>query len=452
MISRVLLAVFFLVAAFSASAQVTNLGPTAVRSGTSFVVNYASDGTVMASSARSVVAGATGEFLIRDMFNAAGPAGNLGLTAQRTVSGAAAARAIVGQAAKGFVPVAIGIAAYDLMQAYRVRATASGGLEVDPGVATSPQTSWKATFPSGSPSAGSAAAAIQAGHQSRTSSSFIPLECLTDTLAYSNGGTSASMRCNYRTAAAPNGYIDYFQYAASSSTVQGCTAQIDALTGVSYVPGVGGDGKCLTGRYDPITADNAATRIAAGMTVAAVKDYIMSPGAQASPIPTIGTTTVTGPATQVGTATTSTTTTSTGSTTSTVTPTYNYTYGGNTVTYNTVNSTVTNTTNGGTTTTTTESKPQSETDTQCKLYPNSLGCLSLGEAPDSPITPVQKSVTVGQESISLPSGCPADIAVPGGRVLSFATACDAAQKMAPLVIAAGVLSALLIAVAAIRSP
>lgn len=148
----------------------------------------------------------------------------------------------------------------------------------------------------------------------------------------------------------------------ATSEVQGgvpyCPASIDASNPAYSIPAggaVGPDGKCPTARYNhvPMTADEAAAKVvqypptAPNITPwgAALKEAI-EVGKQTAPS-TIGTT---GPATQTG-PTTTTTTTPTGgtSTTTNSTATYNYTYAGDTITYNETNST---TNNEGTTTTT----------------------------------------------------------------------------------------------------
>lgn len=439
-----------------AFAAVSNVAPAAVRSGaSSFVVSAASNGTPIAVASRSVVAGATsGEFLIRDMFTATGPAGSLPLTATRTVSGIGAARAIAAQAAKGFTPVAIGLGAYELMQAYRMRA-GSSGLEQDAGVPPGPVVCWAAT--GWAPHSNNICGMSPVGTAEAVHAKIVAANpgqrdygCDAATLSYSNGGNTSSIRC-YFNPYSSGGYIDYRSYVSNKATQTKCPDIIDALTGQSYTPSTGTDGKCATGRYDPVTEENAATRLAAGMTVKAVTDYINSPVSQAAPIQEVAPLSVTGPATQVGQPVTTTSTGPTGTTTRTVTPTYQYNYAGDTITYNTVNTTVTNVTNNeGVTTTETETKPDNPQKGDCELYPNSVGCLELGDAPDEDVPEQARSVDIQPEGVNLPSGCPADVALPGGRVLSYAAACAAAEDVAPLVIAAGVLSALLIAVAAIR--
>lgn len=249
----------------------------------------------------------------------------------------------------------------------------------------------------------------------------------------------------------------------ASKTRAGCPKIIDSLTGQSYEPGLSGDGKCLTGRYtEPVTETSLPPKVAVyGQTITGQTNLANAAKGVLDNGGTIGQTSadtpiksLTGPASQTGTPTSSTTTGQTGTVQTTTTPTYNYTYQGDTITYNITNTTVTNTTNTSgqtTTTTTTETKPSEEpADGMCKLYPDSLACQKVGDPPKDEIPKIDRTVSVAHESVGLPEGCPADIPLPGGNVLSYASACDAAQKIRPVVIAAGVLSALLIAVAALR--
>lgn len=446
--------------AFAASAGVTNFAPYAYQSGaSSFVVAAGSNGTPIALAARSVTSGTAGEFLIRDMFNAAGPAGNLPLTATRTVSGLGAARAILGQAAKGFTPVAIGMTAYDLMQAYRMR-PAGSSVEVDPG--TDPSSSVVVQYRASwsdyvGPWVSSKAGALSAlmGVLPKTHSWSDCTGSVSNTVVNSTTGAFTIVQTACTNSIGISGgsgtYNRTASYNQESRTINGCPSIVDALTGQSYVPGVSGDGKCMTGRYETRSVEAAAGTLAAAMTVAAVKDYVNSPASQAEPVPESKPMEVTGPATQVGVPKTVTTTSPTGTISETRTPTYTYNYAGNTVNYSTVNQTVTNITNNeGTTETTTETKPEDIQKGDCELYPESVGCLDMGEVPDEEVPEEEREVDISPEDVDLPSGCPADVALPGGRTLSYASACAAAEDVAPLVIAAGVLSALLIAVAAIR--
>lgn len=438
--------------AFAASAGVTSFAPYAYQSGaSSFVVAAGSNGTPIALAARSVTTGTAGEFLIRDMFNAVGPAGNLPLQATRTVSGLGAARAILAQASKGYAPLAIGLAGYELMQAYNMRASASG-VEQDPGVDQVTQTcTGYSVFGGPAP-----VHCLPAQQACDLRSSYV----LAQQPGLKRGrltGSGASLYCRQETSldggTTWNGYsADLFGNPVTKVNAKICEPVVDALTGASYTPGTMLNGKCITGRYDPVSLDSAASLLATAMTVAAVKDYVNSPASQAGPVPESKPMVITGPATQIGPPSTTTTTSPAGTKSETKTPTYTYNYAGDTVNYSTVNQTVTNITNNeGATETTTETKPE-ETPQKgdCELYPKSVGCLDMGEVPDEEVPEEEREVDISPEDVDLPSGCPADVALPGGRTLSYASACAAAEDVAPLVIAAGVLSALLIAVAAIR--
>lgn len=287
----------------------------------------------------------------------------------------------------------------------------------------------------------------------------------------SDGVSSDGTAYYYKERRVCNGPTSYYDSLGSwsivtkraSKTRNGCPKIIDSLTGQLYEPGLSGDGKCLTGRYTNPVAESDIIEGTARLVSTSSGQTSLSDIAKALLAAglTIGTNpadtpvkSLTGPASQTGTPTSSTTTGPTGTVQTTTTPTYNYTYQGDTITYNITNTTTTTTTNTSgqtTTTTTTETRPTEEpADGMCKLYPDSLACQKVGDPPNDEIPKTDRTVSVAQESVSLPEGCPADIPLPGGNVLSYASACDAAQKIRPVVIAAGVLSALLIAVAALR--
>lgn len=81
-----------------------------------------------------------------------------------------------------------------------------------------------------------------------------------------------------------------------------------------------------------------------------------------------------------------------------------------------------------------------------------LACQQLGDLPNDQIPVNTATVEFEAEEVNLPSGCPSfDIVLGPGQSYSVsARACDAATTMRPLVIAAGVFSALMICIAAIR--
>lgn len=243
--------------------------------------------------------------------------------------------------------------------------------------------------------------------------------------------------------------VSDFIVTKTTDTYYGCPA---IPNGFEVIEGT--DGRCPTGRYDTpasVYLPENAHKVPSAV-LKSVVEYLDSrpenfypPDA---PLPAISG--VSGPSSQTGQPVSTTTTTDSGIKTVTTTPVYNYTYSGDTITYNITETTITNNTQNGQTTTETTTTTKPADKGMCDLYPDALACAKLGEVKDSAITPIIKNVDISPEDVALPSGCPSDLALPGGRVISYASACDAAQKMRPLVIAAGVLSALLIAVAAIR--
>lgn len=448
-------------ALFSVSAQaaINNSTPTGVRSGSSITINYASNGTPLVSSARTVTTGAnSGEMLIRDMLNLSGPAGNLPVTAQRVTTAAEVAGSIARGFVKGAGILGIGVMAYDLVTAVRGRMNGSAA-EVDVGKAPVDKVveNWCVIGYSdaqGNPKY--CATSAPAAWELYWSSTTHTVGCGYDSTGKEVQGSitpvlgsihSSGEAYYYNERWVCNGPSRFFDSTYSAGIVQkkANVTQKTCPDGGS----TGADGKCPTGIYTPVTAPQLQEMIKTAVTTAIAKEHSLSPAAD---ITETGTRTLTGPATQTGAATTTTTTTATGSSTQTSTPTYNYTYGGDTITYNTTNTTVNNVTNNGvtTTTTTTETKPAEPTEGMCKLYPDSLACQKVGDPPRDEIPKTTQTVTVSPEAVNLPEGCPADIPLPGGKVLSYATACDAAQKIRPVVIAAGVLAGLLIAVAALR--
>lgn len=387
---------------------------------------------------------------VSDAVTISGRAGALAVTARTTVSAVEVALALGRLAGGAGAVLAAGSLAYDLLQSAGVRQGPSGPL-VDPG-ADPIQTSVIEYGVGDGSFLSPLAAACGAVAAFRTN----PYDVwkFVSSRVGSGGDAYCSLIATDRTTGNVVDSREFQMTTRVNTSGKSCAPIVDSSSGQTYVPGTRDDGKCITGRYEaPSSPSQVAGLIQSAVNgnVAQGAKAVVSAG-QSIPAADFK---VEGPASQTGTpATTSTTSTAPNgvvtTTNTTNTPVYNYTYAGDTININ--NSTITTTTtNVGGNVTTTETKSDVPADSQCKEFPNSLACLQLGELQDSPITPVQKSITVGQESIDLPSGCPADIALPGGRVISYATACDSAVKMAPLVIAAGVLSALLIAVAAIRS-
>ena len=82
-----------------------------------------------------------------------------------------------------------------------------------------------------------------------------------------------------------------------------------------------------------------------------------------------------------------------------------------------------------------------------------MGCVDLGTAPTDQVPKKNSVLTYSEESVGLPSGCPApEIVTISGtqRSISYQTVCDAAILMAPWVKAAGAMAALMMVLAALR--
>lgn len=78
-----------------------------------------------------------------------------------------------------------------------------------------------------------------------------------------------------------------------------------------------------------------------------------------------------------------------------------------------------------------------------------LACAELGAVPADEVPKSTKTIAFDTESISLPSGCPADIQVGRFGALSFASACTAAESMRPLILAGAAFISLMICVTAV---
>lgn len=183
---------------------------------------------------------------------------------------------------------------------------------------------------------------------------------------------------------------------------------------------------------------------------------------EAGYMPTPDEVTGTGPSSVPGDTITSTTSGPAGSTTSTSNTTHNISYNTNT-TNNTTTVTITNTTtttttapDGTTTTETTESAPEGETEPPpeekpfCELFPDASACAKLDVPAADPNASEDVTVTLtptggfGSEAGSCPPPFP--FVVQGRSYqISYAQACDFFSAVRPVVIAAAMLSALLIA-------
>lgn len=435
-----------LVLAFPASALVSSAGPAAVRTGAaSLVVQYAKNGTPLAVGQRSISAGATsGEALIRDMLNAAGPAGNLPLTVSRTVTASAVAAGLARVAAKAVPGVALAVTAVDLIKGAGLR-IGPNGLEMDPGTESSLIDDLSYQVGNG-PIAGSMSQACT-GYGSLFSGTTSGWE----------GDSIVWRPYKVESVVSPQGAVYlcavYFVDPFTGGRTRHRNEPVVTYKNQKQSCGNGVvrlDGLCESGVYSPATEEQALPALDRLLkkvdTAESLKALIDSGGyADSKSI------SVSGPQSQTSAPSVSTKTGPAGTVTTTTTNNYQYNYAGDTINYTVNQTTVTQTTApDGATETTTETGDKTPEKTNCELYPKSIGCMELGEAEDEEIPEREEELELSPEDVALPSGCPADLALPGGRVVSYASACDAAQKMRPLVIAAGVFSALLIAVAAIR--
>jgi len=439
--------------ALPAQAQITAAGPMATQMGTSYVVSYATNGTPIAAAARSITA-TGGEALIRDMFNVSGPAGSLPVAVSRTATAASVALGLARVAAKVATPLAVGMAAYDLLAGAGVRQGASGA-ELDSGASPVPITC--------------------TGYSNFGGAQRV--DCLTakeacdlrasQTLAPFSGskrgrlaGSGSSLTCVQELSSDGVNWnawnADLFGNPSTITNAKSCTPIVDALTGQSYVPGIRDDGKCITGRYEPATESQvqAAVQPRVESSLLDSMKAAISAGASIPSSPP----SVSGPASQVGQPRTTTTTGPAGQTATTATPTYQYNYAGDTITYNTTNQTVTNITSptGQTTTETkTETQPEpADTKQLCDTYPESLACMKPGTAPDADAMP-----TKSQPVTFTPDprwGASAGACSRGPVVLSFGTFdlwkpfCDWAQLIRGVIVAGFSLAAAGVFLAGVR--
>lgn len=355
------------------------------------------------------VYGGAAAAVVTDTFSLKGPAaGALSVAVATSATAANIAKALAGVAGRLYLPLTVGMAAYDLLAASGVRQGATGA-EIDSG--ESPTTRSVTTYTANSKSGPNSAAACSAAAAAESPNMYsvpnpsgsgyvytlgymvgrvfdIPgynTYCYVD--SYDSTGKLAQER--FRT----------FTVNSSTSNQLACSSQIDALTGQSYTPGTYSDGKCITGRYTAATDAQVIARVSPGVQAdpSAAAKAAADAGASIESSPY----SVSGPASQSGTSTSKTTTGPAGTTTVTTTPTYNYTYAGDTITINTTNTTnTTNVTNEGDTTTTTETTttPGNDDKGMCSLYPDSLACMKPGTPPDAEQIPIdRRPVTITKD-------------------------------------------------------
>lgn len=336
--------------------------------------------------------------VVTDTMALTGPAGKLTVAVGTAATAANIAKALAGVAGRLYLPLTVGMAAYDLLAPAGVRQGASGA-EIDAGTDQVPQNcTGYSVF--GGPAPVHCLPA-QAACDLRTS------YVLANQPGLKRGrltGSGSTLRCVQETSLDGGLYwnaysSDLFGNPVTKTGVKMCSPVVDSLTGESSVPGTYSDGKCITGRYTAATDAQVIARVSPGVQAdpSAAAKAAADAGASIESSPY----SVSGPASQSGTPTSKTTTGPAGTTTVTTTPTYSYTYSGDTITINTTNTTsTTNITNEGDTTTTTETTttPGNDDKGMCSLYPDSLACMKPGTPPDAEQIPIdRRPVTITKD-------------------------------------------------------
>ena len=393
------------VVASSAGAFVSSAALVATRAGSAIQVTAPATGAAVAASARTISAGATtGEAKIIDMLRAAGPAGDLPLTVTRTATAAQVAAGLA-TLLRATTPLGLTLTAAEMLSGAGLRLDNGG--EIDLGVTATDHifTEYNTGSLSGYyPNMNSACTAyakdlFDTNAKGLAFSGLSAKPYLLDGFVVNDPyyGYMCRVDATDPFTGAVESRFRYSGFVSRSLASKGC---IEAATG--SVSKARADGKCPTGRYESVQAvpqtqlQTAVLPVVQTDTATSLKNLIDSGGyAETSPL------SVTGPATQTGASQTTNTTGPSGQVSTVVTPTYNYTYNGDTITYNTTNNTVTNKTdiNGETTTETrTETEPP-DTEQLCELFPSALACMKVGDIPEPDKLPENvKLVSPGRHS------------------------------------------------------
>lgn len=203
-------------------------------------------------------------------------------------------------------------------------------------------------------------------------------------------------------------------------------------------------GLCPEATWTAANMPAAISRIQANLSpdkMADVARDVVSNGGQ----PEAGPVTVSGPASS--TPRTVTQTGPNGTTTTNITN--NYTYQGDTITWN--ETTTVNAPGGDTTTTT---GPAPDTSSECEKNPDSLGCMRPGDLPTDKPQWQSRNVVFAVDELGLPSACPAprQMVWRGTTLtLNYQPACDVAPMVKAALIIITAISCTLIVVQVIRS-
>lgn len=373
-----------------------------------------------------------------------GRAGALAVSAAQRMTVAEAAGVVGRCLISGPVCAVAGAAAAAVYAGYRIRADKEGaGLQFDSGQPPEPIDCYKVEgieysgFARSCASSPSAAAMqwVNFANSNNVGDSSTPTRVQLS--VFSLDGCTATL-CTVRRVQTANteywGGNTYYhplandtaQYGISLTSASGCRPVVDFENPSYSFPGGAPDsqGKCPSGRYSPISMDQATEKLALNpppvgdpVFMDAVKRSVDA-GGQQSPAEIVAT----GPESQTGQPVSSTTTSPTGTTTETKTPTYQYTYAGDTITYTTTNTTETCTgSNSCTVTTVTPPRPtEQDPDDPCTTNPNRAGCVELGRAPDAEAIknkdiPVNVTVVGGFGADN--ASCPGKITLSHGVVI-----------------------------------
>lgn len=330
-----------------------------------------------------------GKFVAKEGIRIAGRAGELIVQSAKRLTPAQAA-AVVARCFANPVCVAATAAAgisVALWLHYRIKPGADGSLEYDEGTGPTTMTAFEDL--SGENLALTASDVAQLSYQkSRAgdpSQSYVGTVCQPPA---QYGYVACTVTYKQRLGTPPNYTYENRTHGVTARPVQAlmCQASID-FENPAYSRPAGPvmiDQKCPTARYTKITTDQAGEKYAAHPgpvnelldALRGAVDY----GDQEAPAAQD----LTGPESQTGTPESSTTTGPEGTTTTTKTPVYNYTYAGDTITYQTTYRTETCTgANSCSTTTTTPPKPtEQDPEDPCTAAPDRAGCAKLGTPPN----------------------------------------------------------------------
>lgn len=368
--------------------------------------------------------GAATHFVRTEAAQLAGRGGPMVVQAAQRITAGEAAAVVARCAANPLcigATATVGVATKVLYDQYRMKRGQEGGVLFDEGAPEQEKTGWKCGWSTGiSPFN----ACLPVWNEAVGAKVVItPMTCGTPNNGVAN--CSGTFR--------EPGYGPYgWAQQAVATTVLECPTVIDFEEPANLIPSgtkVGPDAKCPTGRYSPITIQEAANKVSANPPASsqnfqdAVREAIQN-GNESAPSEL----STTGPASQLGTPTSTTTTNSQGTTTTTQQPKYSYQYAGDTITYQTTNNTYTCAGAGScsvenadesTEETVAPPAPQDPKD-PCTANPDRAGCARLGDPP-SPEEVKKKDIAITVNPVGgfgADSGsCPAPITLRSGATV-----------------------------------